>query len=606
MKTGGSKLGGKRHHKPAIAAVALGALMSVQAGAARADDSTAAEIRFLKARLKQLEEKVARQDKQIRGVAKLPAMPPAPETPIVCKDQPCPPPPPAPPPVFVSFKNGLKVESWDQDFSFKIGGRIFVDGGVTDHPVEAFAGIPPFTFFPPHAASGFSNQVGFRQARLQIEGKAWRDWYYKFQYDFTGAPNDLIAGGIRDAWLAWQPEWGVPSDMVCKDQPCPPHYIRPIAFQVGSQFEPSSMERANSSNYRDFIERALPADLLGGNRHVGFAAITGGDAPGIFGKPNWMAKAGIYSTSFEDGNPLGPTTNAAGLVTNVGIPAGNSAFLNPVPGGHQYWDAVGRLTYAPIRTDDVLLHIGGSLRYQKPNDATATSDDRVLQPGSTLRSEANILGLNLLGTQPLTCVVATAQLVGQNCVKDVITPGAELLASYGPFSVQAEYLAMHYNRNLALLTFFNTGGRNAPGGTSINFSGYYVYATWYLTGESRAEAYLSYPEEFNTPASANVRQIKILHPWSAGGWGAWELAARLSEINLNDGSVLFPQPVGARPNIQGGRQKDFTLGLNWYPDVGIRFMANWVHVLELAAPFNRPDINGIHPNLFVMRAQVDW
>ena len=110
-----------------------------EAGAAWAD-STTAEIRFLKSRLKLLEEKVSRQDRQIRGVAKLPAMPPG-EPPVVCKDAPCPAPPP---PVFVSFKNGLKVESWDQAFSFKIGGRIFVDGGVNDHPIEAFPGIKPF------------------------------------------------------------------------------------------------------------------------------------------------------------------------------------------------------------------------------------------------------------------------------------------------------------------------------------------------------------------------------------------------------------------------------------------------------------------------------
>jgi phosphate-selective porin OprO and OprP len=602
MKISGNKLGGKRHHKPAIATVALGALMSFQAGTARADD-TAAEIRFLKKRLMQLEEKVARQDKQIRGVAKFPAMPPAPEAPIVCKDQPCPV-PLAPPPIFVSFKNGLKVESFDHDFSFKIGGRLFVDGGVTDHPVEAFVGIPPFTFFPPHPGSGFSNQVGFRQARLEIEGKAWRDWYYKLQYDFTGSPNDLIAGGFRDAWLAWQPQWASGPDIVCKDQDCPPSYIRPIAFQVGNFFEPSSIERASSSKYRDFIERAFASDLLAGNRHVGFAAVTGGDAPGIWGKPNWSLKAGIFSTSFEDGNPVGPTTNAAGVVTNIGIPAGNSSFLNPVAGGHQYWDAAARLTYAPILTPDMLLHLGGWVRYQKANDATAASDDRVLQPGSTLKSEANILNENLLGTQPLTCVVATAQLVGQNCVKDVVNPGAELVASYGPFSVQGEYMAMHYNRNPALLTFFNSFGNHAPGGTKINFNGYYVYATWYLTGESRAEAYITYPEEINQPAE--WRQIKILNPVRAGGWGAWELAARFSEINLNDGTIGFAQPVGTLPNIQGGRQADFTLGLNWYPDVGIRFMANWVHVLQLSAPFNRPDINGIHPNLFVMRAQVDW
>jgi phosphate-selective porin len=71
---------------------------------------------------------------------------------------------------------------------------------------------------------------------------------------------------------------------------------------------------------------------------------------------------------------------------------------------------------------------------------------------------------------------------------------------------------------------------------------------------------------------------------------------------------LSPHPLDHQKSLprHGGRQKDFTLGLNWYPDVGIRFLANWVHVLELAAPYNRPDINGIHPNLFEVRAQVDW
>ena len=143
--------------------------------------------------------------------------------------------------------------------------------------------------------------------------------------------------------------------------------------------------------------------------------------------------------------------------------------------------------------------------------------------------------------------------------------------------------------------------RAAPRSTS---AAYYAYVTWYLTGESRAAAYKTYPEEYAAPSTFG--QIKILNPVSAGGWGAWELAARLSEINLNDGSVFFAQPLGSRPNIQGGRQTDFTLGLNWYPDIGIRFMANWVDVLQLAAPYNRPDLNGIHPQLFELRAQVNW
>src|ERR1700730_7089733 len=130
---------------------------------------------------------------------------------------------------------------------------------------------------------------------------------------------------------------------------------------------------------------------------------------------------------------------------------------NTVLDGAQGASGEARLTYAPILTEDSLLHIGGSVRYEKPNDATAASDDRVLQPGGTLRMDANIVGDTLLGTQPLTCVAATAQLVGQNCVKDVLGYGAELVGSYGPFSVQAAYLGMHYDRDAGLLAFFNSG-----------------------------------------------------------------------------------------------------------------------------------------------------
>jgi hypothetical protein len=91
------------NRKKLLAAVAMGALVSLPSLGARAED-VAAEIRALKAKLKLLEEKLAQEEKQVKGIAKFPKMPPG-EPPILCKDQECPP----PPPVFVSFANGLKV-----------------------------------------------------------------------------------------------------------------------------------------------------------------------------------------------------------------------------------------------------------------------------------------------------------------------------------------------------------------------------------------------------------------------------------------------------------------------------------------------------------------
>src|ERR1700730_3348355 len=300
-----------RDKNKALAAVAVAAF-AAHPGTARAEDIAAEihqlkeevkQLEPLKARLKQLEAEVAkekRERKEARGGVRNAAPPPPPG--IVCKDAPCPPPPL---PVFVSFANGLKVESLDHDFSFRIGGRIYVDGGGRSFPAPAFFGSKVMPAVP---ASGFSNQVGIRQARLQVEGTAFKFWDYKLQYDFAGSPNDLTVGGIRDAYIGWR-------------------YFEPlVAFQVGNFYEPNSLERTNTSNYRDTIERALPSELLAGNRHIGLAAITGGAAPGLVGNPNWSAKGGIFSTSVEDGNP-----------SAIGAPAaGSSSLLNPVPGRHQY------------------------------------------------------------------------------------------------------------------------------------------------------------------------------------------------------------------------------------------------------------------------------
>jgi len=229
----------------------------------------------------------------------------------------------------------------------------------------------------------------------------------------------------------------------------------------------------------------------------------------------------------------------------------------------------------------MLLHLGGSVRYQRPNDATAVSDDRVMALGSNERTEANVLSENLLGTPSLSC---GATVVGENCTKNVLDYGAEFVGAYGPFSVQGEYMGARYNRDPALIKFLK-----APGGSALDFSGYYVYATWYLTGESRAA---SYRDDYRRPGTFG--QIEINNPLSAGGIGAWEVGARFSELNLNDAG------------IQGGREQNLTVALNWYPDIGIRFMANWIRVMQLAAPFDRPYLNGARPNIFVMRTQVNW
>ncbi|MGA8172904.1 MAG: porin, partial [Methylocystis sp.] len=343
-------------------------------------------------------------------------------------------------PYFVDLSRGLKVETADHANSFRIGGRIYVDGGGSTQPEQ-----------------GLSSAVNIRQARLEVEGKALNVWNYKFQYDF-GAGNTTqvgAVGGIRDAYVALT-------------------YFKPITFQVGQLFEPIGLEWTNSKNTTDFLERAMV--FSGPLHHIGFAALTHGE--------NWSLKGGVFGASLleRSSRPAAGTPVAFGVPSQAGWVA---------TGGSQYVDLVGRATYAPIMTQESLLHFGVSGRYHRPNDSIATNDD-LLAPGNDNKTESNVLKENLIGAPDLSCggvsFGGNPQVAGK-CVRDALVYGAEFAAAHGPISLQAEYLGAHYDRNVAAILEANAAGNYAPGGSKVDFNGYYVYGTWYLTGESRAKAY---------------------------------------------------------------------------------------------------------------------
>ena len=66
----------------------------------------------------------------------------------------------------------------------------------------------------------------------------------------------------------------------------------------------------------------------------------------------------------------------------------------------------------------------------------------------------------------------------------------------------------------------------APVRRACKFQGGYAEAAYVLTGETR---------KYN-PGSASYGGIVPAHPFSldGGGWGAWEIAGRVSTIDLND------------------------------------------------------------------------
>ncbi len=451
--------------------------------------------------------------------------------------------------------------------------------------------------------------------------------------DFVGGGNATsvgAVGGIRDAFVALKYPGLKPAFLA-----------NPIEIQIGNFYLPHGLERSESKNYIDFIERSLMSDTFGAARHIGVAALTHGS--------NWTFKTALSSTSVEDK----ALTPSAETLVPYWVPQ-NQNWVST--GGRQYYDITARATYAPIWSDDRLLHFGASARYHRPGDSTAANDDRVMALGANTNAESNILKEGLLGTPDLSCganpsgalglapgsagvpsPVFGTQITATNgagkCVKDVFVFGAELSAAYGPVSFQGEYMGAQYNRNASAILENNvaaTLANNAyaanakgytqyslsPGGSSLFFSGYYLSAMVFLTGESKASAY----QVDNNSNGGGFRQIKIKHPLGDGGWGAFALTARYSEVDLNSGPFQgsnFSNLFGLAPtnaakaaiyntSVLGGREEDVTLGLNWYPQTGVRVMANWTRVLALSAPYNAPFENGAHPNTFLVRTQIDW
>jgi len=68
--------------------------------------------------------------------------------------------------------------------------------------------------------------------------------------------------------------------------------------------------------------------------------------------------------------------------------------------------------------------------------------------------------------------------------------------------------------------------------------------------------------------------------FGANQWGAWEVAARYSDLDLNWNEGLPGMACSAAFTgcVRGGEEKIVTLGLNWYLSNNIRLMFDYLIV----------------------------
>jgi phosphate-selective porin OprO/OprP len=121
--------------------------------------------------------------------------------------------------------------------------------------------------------------------------------------------------------------------------------------------------------------------------------------------------------------------------------------------------------------------------------------------------------------------------------------GIELSWIMGPASVRAEYISQ--NQEILVGT----------GDSDFDITGYYIQLTYLLTGEDK-------PLE---------NRVKPKNPFSIkdGGWGAWELAVRIANLDASDGDV------DAIPAANNQEVDQITIGVNWWMTQNVRLMLNF-------------------------------
>jgi len=196
------------------------------------------------------------------------------------------------------------------------------------------------------------------------------------------------------------------------------------------------------------------------------------------------------------------------------------------------WGTSARATWAPINEKDRMIHLGLAGNYRKTDTTHGTLGNSAL---SYKYQTTNMSGLNLLN-------------YSTNDVQDIRQIGLELGGMYGPWSILGEYTS----------NWMDTTSTTTP---SFNYDGYYIETAYSLTGESRKYA----AEE------GKFKRLKPKNNFSPanGNWGAFELAARYAAVNMND------------EDRQNGALTNMSIGLNWYMNENIRFMADFTKSLSL-------------------------
>lgn len=335
----------------------------------------------------------------------------------------------------------------------------------------------------------------FRRSRLSVGGTFLKDWTYRAEYEFAGTT------GVTDGFVAY-------------------NGYKPVTITAGNFKVPFGMDALAADKSVAFMERAMSWGFVP-SRAPGLMVSTSG--------ANWTAALGLF------GEPVA-TAQA----------------------GDESYGATGRVSWAPILSENQVLHLGAAIQVRNP-----TQDTVAATPGGTVAFAFKPESNQVPNTQRL---VSTGDITTVDLIQ---VEGLELAWQQGAFSAQAEY------------TFVQLDRKTTP---SLGFSGGYAQLAYTLTGEGRRY-------KADRGFFEGVRPAKNFG--KDAGWGAFEVAARYSTVDLEDKTV------------RGGQEDNAALALNWYLTPFTRVSLNAIKVLKAEGRTGAAAaLNDKEPTIIQMRLQL--
>ena len=276
---------------------------------------------------------------------------------------------------------------------------------------------------------------------------------------------------------------------------------------IGNHKRPQGLDHLNSSRYNVFVERPFIIEALSeDSRRLGFSS------NGLSEDQAWNWRYGVFhqnvtqtTDGFEDDHYQ---LEFAGRLANT-------AWYDESSGGRGYFHWAFSGGWGSV---DGGLDADNAADFRTRPEAR--SDQRWLDTGDILGAE------------------------------EVFRYGVETVLNIGAFQMTAEYLQGNVERDPTVAE-------------DVQFGGGYLQVAYFLTGEHtpwvRKTGTLGRVKPYE-----NFFSVRDHEGNRAFGLGAWQIAARYSYADLDDG------------DIDGGVGESFTLGLNWWWNPNARMQFNYL------------------------------